>query len=87
MSTTTDTSTTPVIKRDSAFTRALRSAVSALVGFIVGLAITVWAVPGVPHAVILYTQDHIIDLLLTFGLSTGAVTYIVNLLRKDIPNI
>lgn len=76
--------------QDSATGRGLKTFVQALIGFVVGLFITVWAVPGVPEAVGNYVQANIGEVLLTIGLpiavSTGLVSLVWNIFRKKVPN-
>ncbi len=72
--------------KDTAVMRSLRVFVYAIVGFTTGLLATVWAVPGVPDAVRQYVAQNGPQLLLTFGLPTGLVSLVYNLLRKDVRN-
>lgn len=74
------------MNKDSALARGLRTAIQAIVGFIVGLVATVWAVPGVPQAVSTYMTGHAVQLALTVGLPAGLVAFLWNVLRKDVPN-
>lgn len=62
--------------------KGLRTAAQAMVGFIVGLFVYVWAVPGVPEAVINYLSDNWLPLLLATGVPAGAVAWVQNLLEK-----
>lgn len=74
-------------QKDSVTSRAIKTAVQAMVGFLIGLIVVVWAVPGVPHAVISYVQSNLISVLLSVGIPSGVVTYAWNnILRKDLPN-
>lgn len=75
------------INSDTAFMRGVRTAIQAAIGFIVGLVITVWAVPGVPAAVSAYVAGHWIQLALTMGLPSGAAAFIWNAMRKDVPTL
>lgn len=76
--------------QDSATGRGIKTFIQAVGGFIVGLVVTVWAVPGVPQAVINYVQQNAAQVLLTIGLpvavSTGVISFIWNFLRKDVKN-
>lgn len=71
---------------DSATGRGLKTAFQAMVGFVIGLATVIWAVPGVPEAVMSYMQDNLSSVLLMVGASSGVVSFIWNLFRKDVPN-
>jgi hypothetical protein len=73
-------------KQDSATGRGLKTAVQAMIGFTVGLLFTVWAVPGVPAAVLNYVQDNAIKVLLLVGVPSGLTSFVWNLFRKNIPN-
>lgn len=76
--------------QDSATGRGLKTAVQALIGFVVGLVVVVWQVPGVPQAVVNYTQHHFVEILLSVGAPTavasGVTSFIWNVLRKRVPN-
>lgn len=72
--------------QDSATGRAIKTAVQAVLGFCVGLIATVWAVPGVPHAVIAYVQQNFILLMVYFGMSAGFASLVWNFLRKEVVN-
>ena len=76
--------------QDSATGRALKTFVQAVVGFIIGLAVAIWAVPGVPAAVHIYVINNLPQVLLTVGIpvavSSGIVSFIWNLLRKNVSN-
>jgi hypothetical protein len=73
-----------LLKGDTAVWRGVRTAVQAVIGFLTGLAATVWAVPGVPQAVQNYLSGHVIQLLVGFGLSTGLAAFVWNAIRKDV---
>ena len=77
---------TPVIKGDTALIRGVRTTIQAVIGFFVGLFVVVWAVPGVPEAVISYLQTNWVSLALTFGVSTGTASFVWNLFRKNVIN-
>ncbi len=70
--------------QDSAVGRALKTAVQAAAGFVIGLIITVWAVPGVPDAVADYVQKNIGQALLLVGVPAGLTSLVWNLLRKNV---
>lgn len=71
---------------DSATGRAVKTAVQAIIGFMVGLIIAVWAVPGVPDAVWGYIQNNLLQVLLAVGLPAGVTSLVWNLFRKDVRN-
>lgn len=72
--------------QDSATGRALKTATQAGIGFILGLIAVVWAVPGVPHAVIGYAEQNFVQMLLFVGMPAGLTSLVWNLLRKEVPN-
>lgn len=72
--------------QDSATGRALKTAVQAIVGFVVGLVVVVWSVPGVPHAVLDYMRTNVFQLALFFGIPAGLTSFVWNLFRKEVPN-
>lgn len=67
--------TTPKVK-------GLRTGLQAVAGFVVGLFVTVWAVPGVPEAVTQYLLDNWAILLASLGLSTGIFAGLVAWLQN-----
>lgn len=74
---------------DSATGRGVKTALQAAVGFVVGLAAAVYAVPGVPEAVTTYVEQNLGQVLLTVGiptaLSSGATGFLYNLFfRKSV---
>lgn len=71
--------------KDSATSRGIKTAVQAIIGLIVGLLVTVWAVPGVPHVVINYIQSNFIQVLLSVGIPSGLASWIWNAFRADLP--
>lgn len=72
---------------DSALARGIRTFLQATIGVLVGLVTTIWAVPGVPAAVIAYMQSNALSLALMFGVPAGIAGFIWNVLRKDVPNV
>lgn len=72
---------------DTATARSVRTFIQTLLGMVVGLAVTVWAVPGVPHAVTGYLMAHWVELALSVGLPSGIISLVQNLLRSDVKNI
>lgn len=72
--------------QDSATGRALKTALQAFVGFLVGLFVVVWKVPGVPTAVLDYLQSNAIQFALLFGIPSGLVALVWNYFRKSVPN-
>lgn len=73
-------------QQDSAFSRGIRTSLQAASGFILGLFTTIWAVPGVPVAVMHYLTNNALALAVAFGISSGVIAFVWNLLRKDVPN-
>ena len=64
--------------KDSALAKGIYTFFQALIG----LAIAVWAMPGVQGVV----YQHAVTYFGTVGVSTGVVAYIWNLIRTDVPN-
>lgn len=75
------------MNKDSAAARGIRTAIQAAIAFVIGLAVVVWQVPGVPQVVISYTTQNIAGLATSFGVSAGLVSFVWNFFRKDVPNI
>lgn len=77
------------INSDTPKGRGIRTAVQGLIGIFTGLITAVWAVDGVPEVVYTYVTNNLGGALLLIGLpaaATGVVSYIWNLMRKDVPN-
>lgn len=76
---------------DSAVGRGIRTAIQALGGFIIGLAIAIWQVPGVADVVKLYVSQHFVELVIAFGIpsavGSGVLGFLWNFFRKDVPNV
>jgi hypothetical protein len=62
--------------------KGIRTALQAIVGALVGLVVVVWAVPGVPEAVIDYATTNLVPLLLAIGIPSGIVAWLQNRLGK-----
>lgn len=54
----------------------------ALGYFISPLVLVVWAVPGVPEAVVEYLKGNAVPVLLAIGIPSGIVAWVQNLLGK-----
>ena len=78
------------INQDTALMRGVRTAIQAMLGFVVGLVGAVWAVPGVPEAVHNYISQNAGAMALSVGLpaavASGLVAFGWNALRKDVKN-
>lgn len=72
--------------RDSATGRAIVTGIQAIVGFFAGLVFTVWAVPGVPQAVINYVGNNLLQLALLVGIPAAIFTFAWNYFRKNVIN-
>ncbi len=76
--------------QDSATGRGFKTGLQAVIGYIVtfavGLVLTVWHVPGVPHAVLQYCQNNFVQVALLFGVPSGIAALVWNIFRKDVPN-
>lgn len=77
-------------KQDSATGRGLKTALQAIIGFVIGLSIAVYQVPGVPEIISSYIQKHSLDVVLNIGvptaLASGLVSFVWNYFRKDVKN-
>jgi precorrin isomerase len=58
--------------------KGLRTALQSIIGVAVGLVVVVWAVPGVPEAVIQYLTDNAIQIALVVGIPSGLVAWLQN---------
>lgn len=65
-------------EQDSAVGRGLKTTVQAIIGFMIGLVVVVWAVPGVPAAVLQYVQHNWVSIALTFGIPSGVASFVWN---------
>lgn len=75
------------INSDTALMRGVRTALQAGMGLVVGLATTIWAVPGVPDAVVSYLKDNLLPLVLSIGGLSGVAGFVWNLLRRGVKNV
>lgn len=66
---------TPVVK-------GVRTGIQAIIGSLIGLVLVVWAVPGVPEAVIEYLKINWLPILLSIGVPSGFVAWLQNRLGK-----
>lgn len=62
--------------------RGVRTAIQSMIGAVIGLIAVVWAVPGVPEAVINYLQTYWLPVILSVGLPSGIVAWLQNRLGK-----
>jgi len=74
------------MNKDTALMRGVRTAIQAIIGFVTGLVVVVWQVPGVPEAVVNYTSSNLVQLAGAFGISAGLVAFVWNFFRKDVTN-
>ena len=68
--------------QDSATGRAVKTAFQS----IVGLLITLIAIPGVPEALTTYAREHTLPFLVFVGVPAGVVSFVMNFVRKDVSN-
>ncbi len=66
---------TPLVK-------GVRTGIQSMIGAVVGLIVVVWAVPGVPEAVVHYLQTYWLPILLGIGVPSGLVAWLQNKLGK-----
>ena len=58
-------------EQDSATGRGIKTAIQATIGFLFGLVVVVWNVPGVPDAIIEYTEKNWMQIALAGGVPAG----------------
>lgn len=80
------------ITQDSATARGIKTALQALITFLVGLVIVVANVPGVTDAVVTYSKQHFIEVAVAFGVpfsvGTGLTSFLYNwIFRSDVKTI
>ncbi len=68
--------------KNTAAAKGIRTAIQAALGVLVGLVAVVWAVPGVPEAVVNYLKDNLVQILLVVGLPSGLISFLQNKLGK-----
>ena len=66
---------TPVVK-------GVRTFFQSMIGAVIGLIAVVWAVPGVPEAVVSYLQTYWLPIILAIGVPSGFVAWLQNRLGK-----
>lgn len=75
---------------DSATGRGIKTGVQAIGGlavtFLIGLALAVWNVPGVPMAVLDYVQNNFVQVAAMVGVPAGVVGFVWNLFRPSVEN-
>ena len=62
--------------------KGIRTGLQAVIGSLIGLVAVVWAVPGVPEAVVEYAKSNWLPLLLTVGIPSGLVAWFQNRIGK-----
>lgn len=70
------------ISKNTPAGKGIRTAFQAMAGFVLGLVAYVWAVPGVPEAVVSYLSQNWLPMLLVAGVPAGAVAWVQNLIEK-----
>lgn len=77
-------------KQDSAVGRGIKTSAQGFIGavlaILIGLITVIHNVPGCGEAVAKFAQDNIVLIAGGFGVSSGTVSVIWNLFRKDVPN-
>lgn len=71
---------------DTALIRGVKTLVQSMIGFLIGLIVTIWAVPGVPQAVYAYLSQHLFEIMLMIGIPSGLASFIWNALRPSVKN-
>ena len=62
--------------------KGVRTGIQAMIGSVIGLVAVVWAVPGVPEAVVNYAQTYWLPILFGIGIPSGFVAWLQNRLGK-----
>lgn len=73
--------------QESTTGRGLKTVAQAIIGFVAGLILAIWAVPGVPEVIKTYLQTHLMEVILTVGiptaLSSGVTSFVWNKFFND----
>lgn len=67
--------------KNSPSAKGIRTFIQAVPGFFVGLALTIWAVPGVKEAIITYVQNEgfaLLSLVFSGAIFTGLFSFFQN---------
>lgn len=72
------------VDKNTPTAKGVRSVLQAIAGFMIGLVVTVWAVPGVPEAVKDYMLNNGVSLLLVLGFSSAVVTGLVSFIQNKV---
>lgn len=73
-----------ILQKDNAAGRGVRTGLQAAIGFVSGLFVVVWAVPGVPEAIGDYVTKNLASFLAMIGIPSamsGVVGFIWSKLR------
>jgi hypothetical protein len=62
--------------------KGIRTAIQTVAGLVIGLVSVIWAVPGVPEAVIEYIRENALLIVASVSIPSGLVSYIQNKLGK-----
>ncbi len=76
-------------EKNTATTNSLEVALKALVGFVSGLVVVIWAVPGVQEAVLDYVSNHWMEVVAIVGVPsvfTGLINLAMDWRKKGIRN-
>lgn len=82
----------PLLQKDTADGASARTSLQVIPAFFVGLALTIWQVPGVPEAIGKFSAANGPGVLLALGLAAGGaavvggtIAFIWNVLRGKKP--
>lgn len=67
-----------LLDKKTAVGKGIRTGFQSILGSVIGLVVVVWAVPGVPEAVINYVTNNWLPILLTIGVPSGFVAFVQN---------
>jgi hypothetical protein len=72
----------PKLDKNTPVGKGIRTGLQSIVGFITGLGLAIWGVPGVSEVAVAFILDNGVELALTFGISSGLVSFIQNYFGK-----
>jgi hypothetical protein len=62
--------------------KGIRTAIQTVAGLVIGLVSVIWAVPGVPEAVVEYVRENALLIVASVSIPSGIVSYLQNKIGK-----
>ena len=62
--------------------KGIRTAIQTVAGLVIGLVSVIWAVPGVPEAVVEYVRENALLIVASVSIPSGVVSYLQNKIGK-----